>query len=318
MIADRLSLRLLLSLALVLLLPLAIACGGGTEEAATRRPRRSRRRVARRSRRRGDIVATGEGEPRIFFVEPQDGDEVTSPVKLVFGAENSSSSSPASRGEVNPGAGHHHVARSTCPLPAARRDHPERRALGALRRDGSSEIEVQAPTQSRRASPLDPDRRRRSPAPWTEPGLCQAMINITVVESEEGLSAPPAAARGRGRDECRRRSTHRRSSDGASSPARSRRHRDRSSRTSAVGRAGSSHSTASGATTSSSAGRASTWRPTGTGSKRGSVVVATARRSSRRWASPPSYAMGRLHPGARPEPRHRGRSSRDSAAAPTS
>jgi hypothetical protein len=58
--------------------------------------------------------------PRVFFVEPQDGATVTSPVKLVFGAEDFTIGAvPAGTVEtVRPDLGHHHVGvDTTCLAP---------------------------------------------------------------------------------------------------------------------------------------------------------------------------------------------------------
>src|SRR5688572_11863631 len=58
--------------------------------------------------------------PRVFFVEPQNGATVKSPVRLAFGIENFQIA-PVPAGTVEtarPGAGHHHVGVDTDCLPA--------------------------------------------------------------------------------------------------------------------------------------------------------------------------------------------------------
>jgi hypothetical protein len=50
-----------------------------------------------------------DGEPRVFFVSPQDGDTVTSPVLLQFGAENFGIE-PVGDGAIHEGMGHFHIA----------------------------------------------------------------------------------------------------------------------------------------------------------------------------------------------------------------
>jgi len=57
--------------------------------------------------------------PRVFFVQPQDGATVMSPVTLQFGLEDYTLA-PVPQGEVTdprPGAGHHHVGLNTQCLP---------------------------------------------------------------------------------------------------------------------------------------------------------------------------------------------------------
>ena len=46
--------------------------------------------------------------PRVFFVAPEEGAEVTSPVHFMFGAENFAIE-PVGEGEIHEGAGHHHI-----------------------------------------------------------------------------------------------------------------------------------------------------------------------------------------------------------------
>jgi hypothetical protein len=58
------------------------------------------------------------GGPRVFFVQPQDGATVTSPVKLEFGIEDYQLAAvPPDAKEARPGMGHHHVGIDTDCLP---------------------------------------------------------------------------------------------------------------------------------------------------------------------------------------------------------
>ena len=49
---------------------------------------------------------------RVFFVEPQDGATVTSPVAMTFGAENFAIE-PVGEGDIHQGAGHYHIGVNT-------------------------------------------------------------------------------------------------------------------------------------------------------------------------------------------------------------
>src|SRR5437016_5028547 len=58
-----------------------------------------------------ESTAASSGKPRVFFIEPQDGATVKSPVHLKFGIENYQLS-PVPQGTVETaraGVGHHHV-----------------------------------------------------------------------------------------------------------------------------------------------------------------------------------------------------------------
>ena len=62
------------------------------------------------------------GAPRVFFVQPQDGAMVTSPVKLEFGLENYQLAAvPPDAKEARAGMGHHHVSVDTDCLPTGAR-----------------------------------------------------------------------------------------------------------------------------------------------------------------------------------------------------
>jgi hypothetical protein len=62
--------------------------------------------------------APAPAAPRVFFVQPQDGAMVTSPVKLEFGLENYQLAAvPPDAKDARAGMGHHHVGVDTDCLP---------------------------------------------------------------------------------------------------------------------------------------------------------------------------------------------------------
>ena len=81
-----------------------------------------------------------EGGPRVFFISPEDGATVTSPVLLEFGAENFGIE-PVGEGEIHEGMGHYHIGVNTpCLEPGI--------VIGTASPwihfgDGSAEIEMQ-------------------------------------------------------------------------------------------------------------------------------------------------------------------------------
>ena len=82
----------------------AAACGGDTPPAEPATP--------------AGGAATPSG-PRVFFVQPQDGATVKSPVKLEFGiADYQLAAVPPGAMEARPGMGHHHVGVDADCLPA--------------------------------------------------------------------------------------------------------------------------------------------------------------------------------------------------------
>jgi hypothetical protein len=124
------------------------------------------------------------GEPRIFFVEPAMGATVTSPVHIVFGAENFTNE-PRGEGEVHHGAGHHHIGINTQCLPAGV-IIPEA-APWVHFGDGSTQIDVQLPPGEHHLVAQVGDGEHRT---VDEPGLC-AEVHVVVVEGE---AAPAGAA----------------------------------------------------------------------------------------------------------------------------
>lgn len=94
-------------LALPLLLAGVAACGAEAPPAESSAPAAM------------DAPADAPAGPRVFFVEPQDGATVKSPVKLVFGAEDFTIGAvpQGTVDTVRPDLGHHHVGVDTTCLP---------------------------------------------------------------------------------------------------------------------------------------------------------------------------------------------------------
>jgi hypothetical protein len=127
-----------------------------------------------------DAAAPGPGA-RIFFVEPANGATVTSPVKIVFGAENFIIEKRV-EGVINPGAGHHHIGLDTQCLPPG--EIIPSAAPWVHFGDGSSTIEFQLPPGEHHLVAQVGDGEHRTLA---EPGLC-AELHVNVVEG----TTPPA------------------------------------------------------------------------------------------------------------------------------
>jgi len=95
---------------LATILTTMVACGSSTETPAPE-PEAAPAAEAPKAKQKakGKNKAKGKakkGQAKVFFTEPKDGAEVTSPVKLAFGVEGMEVK-PA--GEVVEGTGHHHV-----------------------------------------------------------------------------------------------------------------------------------------------------------------------------------------------------------------
>ena len=84
-----------------------LACGGAADEAAE-----STEESAPAAEPAAPTASEGDGQPRVFFVEPEEGAEVDSPVRFVFGAENFAIE-PVGDGAIHEGAGHYHVGLDT-------------------------------------------------------------------------------------------------------------------------------------------------------------------------------------------------------------
>jgi hypothetical protein len=114
--------------------------------------------------------------PRVFFIEPQDGATVKSPVKLRFSTENFQIS-PVPEGTVTtarPGLGHHHVGVDTDCLPPG--TVIPKAAPWVHFGKGDAEMDLQlAPGTHKLALEIGDDTHT------TLPGLCST-ITITVVQ----------------------------------------------------------------------------------------------------------------------------------------
>jgi hypothetical protein len=115
--------------------------------------------------------------PRVFFIEPQDGATVKSPVHLKFGIENYQLAAvPEGTVETTrPGVGHHHVGVDQDCLPAGTtivKGTPSWVHFGT----GSTEIDMQlTPGRHKLTLQLGDDLHN------TSEGLCQS-ITVNVVE----------------------------------------------------------------------------------------------------------------------------------------
>jgi len=122
-------------------------------------------------------AACGPSGPRVFFVEPQDGATVTSPVSLEFGAENfqiAAVPQPAPTDTSRPSLGHHHVGIDTDCLPTGT---PIPRASPWVHfGDGKNVIDMQLPAGMHRLTLQIGDDLHR-----TIEGLCET-ITVTVIE----------------------------------------------------------------------------------------------------------------------------------------
>ena len=132
-------------------------------------------------------AAAGGGAPRIFFVEPAMGATVTSPVHIVFGAENFTIE-PRVEGEIHHGAGHHHIGLDTQCLPPG--TIIPTAAPWVHFGDGKSEIDFQLPPGEHHLVAQVGDGEHRTLA---EPGLC-AELHLIVVEGDAAAPKEGEAA----------------------------------------------------------------------------------------------------------------------------
>jgi hypothetical protein len=119
--------------------------------------------------------APAAGGPRVFFVTPQDGASVTSPVSLEFGIEGFEIS-PVPQGEITesrPAVGHHHVAIDADCLPTG--TAIPRAAPWVHFGDGKNVIDMQLPPGQHRLTLQVGDDMHR-----TIEGLCTTItVNVT-------------------------------------------------------------------------------------------------------------------------------------------
>ena len=113
--------------------------------------------------------------PRVFFVQPQDGATVTSPVKLEFGSENFTIAAvpqPAPT-ETRPALGHYHVGVDTDCLPTG--TAIPRATPWVHFGDGKNVIDMQLPPGRHRLTLQVGDDLHR-----TIEGLCSTItVNVT-------------------------------------------------------------------------------------------------------------------------------------------
>jgi uncharacterized protein DUF4399/uncharacterized protein DUF6130 len=123
-------------------------------------------------------VACGRSQPsgpRVFFVQPQDGATVKSPVRLEFGAENFQIAAvPAGTvTESRPNMGHHHVGVDADCLPPG--TVIPRAAPWVHFGDGKNVIDMQLPPGKHRLTLQIGDDMHR-----TQPDLCSTItVNVT-------------------------------------------------------------------------------------------------------------------------------------------
>ena len=127
----------------------------------------------------GMLPACGSPEPqgpRVFFVQPQDGATVKSPVRLEFGAEEYQIAAvPAGTvTESRPNMGHHHVAIDADCLPVG--EVIPRAAPWVHFGDGKNVIDMQMPAGQHRLTLQIGDDLHR-----TQEGLCST-ITVNVQE----------------------------------------------------------------------------------------------------------------------------------------
>jgi len=125
------------------------------------------------------LAACGRSQPagpRVYFVQPQDGATVNSPVMLEFGAADFQIAAvpPGTVTETRPNLGHHHVGIDTDCLPVG--TEIPRAAPWVHFGDGKNVIDMQLPAGQHRLTLQIGDDLHR-----TIEGLCST-ISVNVVE----------------------------------------------------------------------------------------------------------------------------------------
>lgn len=148
-------------------LALAVACGGGGGmEEETAEPEEAMEEPAAEEE-------TADTGPRIYFIQPEDGAEVTSPVTFDFGIENFEL---APKETYEEGTGHHHIGLTDQCVPAGEAI-PEADPWVHLG-DASTTIDMQLPPGEHAVTIQLGDGDHVA---FEDPTLCQT-ITITVVE----------------------------------------------------------------------------------------------------------------------------------------
>ena len=154
-------------------LALSACGGGGTDPPPTTSP---------------PTTAAKSTEPRVFFMTPQDGAEVTSPVSFEFGAENVSVDPIEDPLAVRPGSIHFHIGHNTDCLPAG--EIIPTADPWVHFGDGSSVYETQLDPGTYKLALQAGDGEHRT---LEGAGYCE-VINITVKEAEAESEAAAAAS----------------------------------------------------------------------------------------------------------------------------
>jgi len=149
----------------IVALSFAVGCGGGAEEAE---PEAAPEPAAAE-----EPMAESSAGPRVFFVQPQDGATLPSPVSFEFGHENFVIEARG-EGDIHEGAGHHHIGVDTECLPPGTAI-PEADPWVHFG-DGSAVIDMQLPSGEHTLTIQVGDGMHVT---LDEPGLCTS-ITITV------------------------------------------------------------------------------------------------------------------------------------------
>lgn len=159
-----------ISLVCLFALGFAAACssGGGGEDADHEEA------MAEEPAMEMETEMESSGAPRVWFITPEDGATVSSPVSFEFGHENIVLEP---KGDVHEGAGHHHIGLNTECLPAGVAI-PEADPWVHFG-DGSAVIDMQLPAGEHTLTIQLGDGEHVA---LDEPGLCTS-ITITVTEA---------------------------------------------------------------------------------------------------------------------------------------
>ncbi len=160
----------LTALTCIFLLCLSFACAGGGEEEAEEASHEDMEHAVAEE---PAEMAESSDAPRVWFITPEDGATVTSPVAFEFGSENITIEP---KGDIHAGAGHHHIGINTECLPAGEAI-PEADPWVHFG-DGSAMIEMQLEPGEHTLTIQIGDGEHVT---LDEPGLCTS-VTITVSE----------------------------------------------------------------------------------------------------------------------------------------